>query len=570
MSSTAPSQGDRARFGSRAVLLALAALAFLVLWFGNLEYRDLVDPDEGRYAEIPREMMVSGDWTTPRLNDLKYFEKPPLQYWATAVLYRVFGVDEWVARLWPALAGLAGLAMTFLVGRRLYGARVGALAALILGGMLHYVVFAHILTLDMTVTLFLAAAVFALVIAQADATQEDSRQWWMLAAWATMAGAVLSKGLIGIVLPAATLAAYMVVQRDFALLRRLHALPGFVLLLVLTVPWFLAVSLRNPEFARFFFWHEHVERFLLPDHHRPGAWWYFLAIAAAGALPWTVLALSGPHAWWRADRDARFQPARFLVLWVVVVTAFFSASSSKLPGYILPIFPALALLMALQVARGSPRTLAVSLGCLAPVVVAASWFLPKAAHLRKQPDFELYFGAFLPWLFSAAAVLAAGLLLAAALAWNRRTMGAVATAGAASLVALTLAITGDEELSPIASTARSGAVLVERLPKEARTAPFFSVSSFGHSLPFILERPVTLVDYRGELALGLDAEPYKGVPTLDDFRKIWIASDDALAVMPRATFERFQAEALPMTVVLEDPVRVFVRRAPPAPAATSP
>src|SRR5512137_1780920 len=205
MSGTAASDFVHARRRRiRALLLGLATVAFLVLWFGNLEYRDLSDPDEGRYAEIPREMVVTGDWVTPRLNDLKYFEKPALQYWATAALYTVFGVDEWVARLWPALAGVAALALTWFAGRRLFGPRVGLLSALLLGGTLHFVVFAHILTLDMTVTLFLTAAVLGFAVAQRDDASRRERDSWMLMAWAAMGGAVLGKGLIGIVLPAAT------------------------------------------------------------------------------------------------------------------------------------------------------------------------------------------------------------------------------------------------------------------------------------------------------------------------------------------------------------------------------
>jgi len=542
------------------LLVWLAVITFAVLWFGNLEYRDLNDPDEGRYAEIPREMSVSGDWVTPRLNDLKYFEKPPLQYWATAALYNVFGVDEWVARLWPALAGIAGLALTFFAGKRLFGARVGALAALMLGGMLHYVVFAHIVTLDMTVTLFLGTAVFAFVIAQHDAATPRERRRWMLVAWAAMAGGVLSKGLIGVALPAVALGAYVLIRRDWSLLKRLHPVAGLAILLALTAPWFIAVSMKNPEFPRFFFWHEHVERFLLPQHHRPGAWWYFIAVGLAGSLPWTGLLLIGPRTCLRADGEAHFRPALFLLLWVVLVTVFFSVSSSKLPGYVLPVFPALALLLAIQVDRASPRTVAIALAVIIPLVVVSTMLLPKAAHLKTQPQFELYFGAFLPWLLTATTALAAGLLLGVILALRRRTLAAIASVSAASLVALTLAMTGDEELSPIYSTMHTGAMLVEALPKDVRSAPFYSVSSFGESLPFILERPVTLVDHRGELGPGLDAEPWKSIATLAEFRAIWLATDDAFAVMPQATYERFRAEGLPMAVLLQDPVRVFVRR----------
>jgi 4-amino-4-deoxy-L-arabinose transferase-like glycosyltransferase len=550
----------------RKVLYLAALLAFAMVWFGNLEYRDLVDPDEGRYAEIAREMAASGDWLTPRLNGLKYFEKPPLQYWATAALYSIFGVDEWVARLWPALAGLAGIALTFFAGRRLFGPRVAALGALILTGMLHYVIFAHILTLDMTVTLFLTLTILAVAIAQSDEAAERERRRWMLVAWAAMAGAVLSKGLIGIVLPVGALAVYIAVQRDWSLLKRLHAGTGTALLLALAAPWFVIVSIRNPEFARFFFWHEHVERFLLPGHHRPGAWWYFLAIGLAGALPWSALLLAGIPRWWAADRPRRFHPARLLVVWVALVTLFFSASSSKLPGYILPIFPALALLVALGVSRMRAKAVAAGLAVLLPFVLAALWLEPKAAHLKSQPDFDLYFGAFLPWLESATVVVALGLAAGALLAWRERTVAAIGATAGATLVALTIAMTADEALSPIFSAQHSATLLVAKYPIEARTLPFYSVRTFGQSLPFALGRAVTLVDYGGELDPGIDAEPEKIVRTLDAFRDSWLAADDAFAVMTPATFRELQAGGLPMTVVVQDPARVFVRRRAAAPS----
>ena len=539
---------------------AVGLLLLGLLWFGNLEYRDLVDPDEGRYAEIPREMAASGDWVTPRLNDLKYFEKPPLQYWITAALYSAFGVDEWVARLWPALAGILGVLAAFLTARRLYGPDVGALAALVLGGMLQYVIFSHILTLDMTLALLLSGAVFAFVVAQDDRTAPRDRRAWMLAGWAAMAGAVMTKGLIGVMLPAGAVAAYVLLHRDWALLRRLHLGAGVAVLLALTAPWFIAVSLRNPEFARFFFWHEHVERFLLPEHHRPGAWWYFLAIGLVGTLPWSGLLFSAPRGWWRADDGARFRPTRFLLVWVVVVVAFFSASSSKLPGYIVPVLPALAVLIAVHAARASPRAIALALAAIVPLSLGSTAALPYLAKLKSQPQFELYLDAFLPWLLTASLSLTAALVVASVLAARRQVLGAVACASAGSLVALTLAMTGNEQMSPVYSAAYSGEILVKTLTEDVRHLPFFSVSQFGHSLPFILERPVTLVDYRGELALGVDAEPDKVIATLEKFGEVWTALPDGFAVMSHALYQQFKGEGLPMTVVLEDPMRVFVRR----------
>jgi len=149
-----------------AALLLLGA--FALLWFGTLGERKLARPDEGRYAEIPREMVATGDWTTPRLNGYKYFEKPALQYWATAIAYELFGINEWTARLWTALTGFLGVLLVFYLGNRAFGPPVGRLAATILGSSLLWFIIGHINTLDMGVSFFMSLAVAGLVLAELD------------------------------------------------------------------------------------------------------------------------------------------------------------------------------------------------------------------------------------------------------------------------------------------------------------------------------------------------------------------------------------------------------------------
>ena len=146
-------------------LWALAALLAL-LWFGNLGLRSLTDPDEGRYAEIPREMLSTGDWVIPHLNGIQYLEKPPLQYWATAALYSAFGVHPWVSRLYTAAMGFAALLVIGFAGARLYGPAAGLYAALILASSALFYVMAHLNTLDMGLTFYLSMALVACVFAQ--------------------------------------------------------------------------------------------------------------------------------------------------------------------------------------------------------------------------------------------------------------------------------------------------------------------------------------------------------------------------------------------------------------------
>src|SRR4051812_45625324 len=221
-------------------------------------------------------MVASGDWLTPRLNGFKYFEKPPLQYWATAALFEVLGEHDWVARLWAALLGIAGIALTGYAANRLFGPPTGWYAAAVLTASPLYVVLGQVNTLDMGVTFFLAAAMFALVL---------KRPFWF---WIACALAVLSKGLIGIVLPGGAIVLSLLVKRDWSLVRRLRIVPGAALFFAITAPWFIAVSATTPEFAHFFFVQEHFQRFTSEMHQRVHPWWYFVPVLAAGMAPWLV------------------------------------------------------------------------------------------------------------------------------------------------------------------------------------------------------------------------------------------------------------------------------------------
>src|SRR3954463_6213288 len=315
---------------TRRTLAALFAI-FAVSVLGTLGLRPLYKADESRYAEIPREMVASGDWVTPRLNGFKYFEKPPLQYWATATFFSLFGEQDWAARLWSALAAIAGVAMVFFAGKKLFSREAATLGAVLLAGCPIYVMLAQINTLDMALSFFLAAAIFAFALGR----------YYVF--WAACALAVLSKGLIGIVLPAGTIGLYILVKWDWSLLKKMKIFTGGLLFLLIAAPWFIWVSLRNQEFAHFFFIQEHFQRFTTKMHGRYQPMWFFVPILLAGLAPWLLAFFASLKSFFK--RQEGFDSALFLALWCAVVFIFFSISGSKLPSYILPMFPALVLLM---------------------------------------------------------------------------------------------------------------------------------------------------------------------------------------------------------------------------------
>lgn len=535
------------------VLLALA----LVVWFANLDARRLIKSDEGRYAEIAREMVASGDWITPRLNDIKYFYKPPLQYWATAAAYELFGVDEWTARLWNALTGLATVLFTAYFAARLFGRERGAVAGIVAGSSALLVALAHVLTLDMGLAFFMTVTLGGFLLAQRDAATAEETRRWMLVAWAGMALGVLSKGLPALVLPGAVLVLYSLWQRDAALWSRLHLGKGLLLFGVLAAPWFVAVSAANPEFPRYFFWHEHVERFLTRVHGRYEPWWYFVPVVAAGVLPWTLLVPRALALGARRDAASDFQPARALWLWVVVIVVFFSASSSKLASYVLPVFPALAVLLALALAQASVRALRWMLAPVALAAAALAAATPWAVRLQSREIPAALYAEFAPWVAASLSALAAGLLAALWLDARGRRGAAVIAAGIAGLLAAQGIVTGHDALAPAQSAAQIARTI---RPWLAPGIPFYSVNFYDQTLNFYIGRTVTLVENKNEFEFGIAQEPHRFVPTFDEFARRWAADPQALAITSRDYFPRVQSAGLPLVVIAEDTRRVVFRK----------
>lgn len=539
-------------------MLLLLFAVFVVVWFSNLEYRKLVLTDEGRYAEIPREMVASGDWLTPRLNGIKYFEKPPLQYWVTATAYGVFGEHHWTARLWPALSGLLGVLLVYYGGRRLFGPAAGFFSALALGGSAGYIAVGHLNALDMGLTFFMTGALIAFLLGQRDGASAESRRRWVLCAWACAAFAVLSKGLIGIVLPAATLAIYVLLERDYGLLRRLHWGSGVTIFMAIAAPWFVLVQLANPEFARFFFIHEHFERFLTTVHRRVEPWWFFFPILAVGMLPWVTLLPQALLRGWRSvDRHDSFKPQRFLVIWALCIFTFYSLSNSKLPSYILPIFPALALLVGLWLAQAQARSLFWHLLVVLLLGVALTAFAPQVVRLASAKVPQALYEGYVPWLIASglAAVMGGGYALYCC---RRAKPGlALIATGLGSLFATQLVITGHDALSP-AYSAYHFAQKVQ--PYLAADLPFYSVGTYEQTLPFYIKRTVTLVAFSGEMSYGLEQEPWLSIPDLASFEREWRGEGRALAIMEPHTYLALGQRGLPMQVVARDTRRLIVRK----------
>jgi len=550
---------------SSAILIL--ALIYAVLWFGTLNYRHLIPSDEGRYAEIAREMLVTGDWITPRYNGYKYFEKPPLQIWATASAFNIFGIGDWQARLWTALTGFLTIIFIGFTGARIFSARAGLLASIALASSPMWVIGGHINSLDMGLSAFLVAALCSLLLAQSSPNKTDCRNW-MWACWIFMALATLSKGVIGLAIPGMVFVVYSISAWDWKIWKRLHIISGTILFLAITAPWFVLVAQRNPEFLEFFFIHEHLQRFTQTAHSRTGPIYYFLPLLLLGFLPWLAQIPRALFLAWQ-ERNRDFSSGWLLACWFVVILGFFSISQSKLPGYIIPIFPALAMLVGYHLDRNLSSSDSSGLPWQLQTLFFAALggigflFLGEVSK-QARPDEIASYAQYTDWIVAALITLISFSLLAFAQS-KRNSLASITCFAIGFFLCALIAGTGHETLG----RAVSGADLVEKVKADIpEKANFYSVRILDHTVPFYLGRTMTMVEFPDELEFGVKQEPALWLPSLDAFIQRWKEDQTAYALMFPEQYLELLKLNLPMLAVGRDSRRVIVKH--PDSVSTSP
>jgi 4-amino-4-deoxy-L-arabinose transferase-like glycosyltransferase len=354
-------RSESSDFNSNFCLLALAVLC-LASFFVRLGYLPMIGPDEPRYTAIAHAMYETGDWITPRLGGLHWFEKPALTYWLVAAGFQLFGGSEFAARLPIALVSSFGVFLLFFFGKRFCTTRLGYLSAAALVSSSIWVGFSRAATFDMPLAVATEIALLAFFLWW----QERKDVFWYLCCFG-MGLAVLAKGLVGVVLPAAIIGLFFLLTRKVALLlqRPQLLLLGAVIFLATSATWYMPMFLRHgQEFWQEFFVAHHFQRFLTNKYKHPQPFYFFTFIALLGCLPWSLIFVAQLGATLNRWRDLFTAPEQqlslFLWLWVIVIVGFFSLSTSKLTGYILPVFPAVALLIGGQLERWwqhKPRTL---------------------------------------------------------------------------------------------------------------------------------------------------------------------------------------------------------------------
>lgn len=406
--------------------LAMLAAAVAFPFLGSF---GLLEPDEGRFAQIGREMAANGNYLVPHLNGIEQFYKPPLVYWVNAVGYRVLGVSEWTARLPSALAFFGVIWLTGWMGWRLVGRKVGWSAALILASMVEPYALGRQITLDMTLTFWITAALACLVQVAAGT---GGRKFGYLF-FVCLGLGFLAKGPMAWVVPGVAALVWTWSARREGQRLGLPWTIGIPLAVALSLSWFVAVSLKYRELWGYFVGYELMDRFASTTHGRAKPWWFFLPILLVGTVPWTGFLPGLAARAWHKFRHAEFSaPQWALGAAVVIPFLVVSSSGSKLLTYILPIFSPLALGLAWWLCRPGCESWkkagwGIALGLLlawGPGLASVRWFWDEAKEA--VPSF--------PYLL-AAMVLAAGLILH----WRRwlsgqETVWKVALVAAATLV----------------------------------------------------------------------------------------------------------------------------------------
>ncbi len=524
---------ERSRKARIVYLTAILAVAYAVFFY-NLGAYSLKEPDEGRYAEIPREMVEQGDYLVPHLDYVRYFEKPPLLYWACAASYKVFGINEWSFRLPNAASALVCAFATYLFAARLFSAQAGFMSALILMTSFGFFGMARIGTIDMLLSFLLSAAVFSFY----EFYRTERRRFLYLFS-AALALAALAKGPVAVILPAVTVVIFLCLEKRISFLKKLASARALLLFAAVCVPWFIAICMREKEFFQFFFIDQNLLRFVTTKHHRSGPIYYFLPVIFGGLFPWSLFIPRAVACLWRR------RELRLLWIWCCVVFIFFSLSGSKLPPYILPLFPAACVILGClfqEMRRGSVRPGAENI-CFAlffAVVAAAGLYVSSGRADRLLSDMAeltaMPAGAhgLALWISSASLVALAALASKKA----RRPAGLFVLLAAFSLsicVGIMVQVRMIDGLNTTKELAREAQTL-----RTVNTA-IVNYGVFDETLPFYVAGRTYIADYKGELEMGSKYPDSKGTFLgTDAFLRMFRSDRPVLVVFKESRINRLR------------------------------
>jgi len=542
--------------------LGLLMLLLGILFYGTNAVRPLANPDEGRYSEIPREMLENGNWVSPRLNGVLYFDKPPLFYWLQAAALKVGGLNERAARFWPAAFALFGCVGVYLAGNFLFNRWIGMIAAGILSTSLMYFAISQLVILDMAVSVFISFALLSFLLGVKE-PPGTLRRGWFLAFYLFLALAVMTKGLIGLVVPGAIILLWVLVMNQWKKLFPCYVWLGAPLFLLVAAPWHVLAWMEHPDFAWYYFVHEHFLRYLTEAHGREEPFWFFLLFLPVGLVPWIgflpgavkrILIVGWNH-------RVRQSEQIFFSIWILFTLIFFSASGSKLIPYILPVYPALALLLAKYIysistsPKGNSLSIEVYFTGILTLVIGAS--LPAYIYLAPEGLSDLA----VRLIYTSTFCLCIGGVTTIFLYARHASLSALLVPLSAWVCFLLL-------LNPLTSELKDDStksIALKLQQMEVGPGQIFSLSDYLQDLPFYLGSQISLSGYwPRDKELGLRIEDHSD-RYLDSktFMKRWEGDKILYAVAREKNLERISREFPELTgylILKEDSHLLFSNR----------
>ena len=411
---------ENQRTPKESILIFTLIGVCLVLFFFRLGDRALWDIDEGMHAATSKDMVLSGDWLSPQYNGEKFYDKPPLHNWLVAISFLIFGFTEFAARLPAALLGLGCVMVTYLLGRRIFGPAAAFLSALVLATSAEYIVLARVVVHDISLAFFITLSLSLFYLGY---DNKRHRRPLFLLGYAAMGFAVLAKGPVGALLPAMIIGLFLIIKKQLGFLKQMQIGWGILILLAVAAPWYILISLKDPEYFGYFFIKQNLGNFFSKEVRHPEPLYYYIPVLMGGMFPWSTFL---PLAFFRAvrARGTTCNDGTLLALiWFAAVFIFFSMASSKLGTYILPLLPAAALLVGAllhDLIVGPSKGLAkgifysyLPLVIIAPLVLIYIILFPPV-NLKAEAGIEL------KWVYGIAAWLVACCFISLGLAATKK------------------------------------------------------------------------------------------------------------------------------------------------------
>ena len=328
---------------ARITYILVLSLLCIVLFFFRLGSYSLWDRDEGLHASTSKDMILNNDWITPEYNGKNFYDKPALFNWFVALSFLTFGFTEFAARLPAAIFGWAGVITTYYLGRKMFNAKTGFLSAVILATSAEYIVLSRVVVHDISLMFFIT---LALTLFYVGYQKENKRRLFFLSGYAALGFAVLSKGPVGFLLPAMVIGIFLSFRKNLKFVKKMQLGWGMLLFTGIAAPWYILISLQNPDYFEYFFLKQNFGSFFEDEHSRHlEPFYYYLPLLFGGFFPWILFLPLAIYNAIRKKMKSHRDGILYILIWFAAIFVFFSSASSKLGSYILPVFPALALLV---------------------------------------------------------------------------------------------------------------------------------------------------------------------------------------------------------------------------------